>query len=61
MKYSLIILFVLLIGCNQVPKKLEGTNVIVKKEETKLEALDKFWELLRPLRILNGAGAVEFN
>ena len=45
MKYSLIILFVLLIGCNQVPKKLEGTNMIVKKEKT-LSALDKFWDTL---------------
>ena len=52
MKYSLIILFVLLVGCNQVPKNLDGTNMIVKKEthptnnKNTLEALDKFWDLL---------------
>ena len=37
MKYSLIILFVLLIGCNQVPKQLEGNRLMV---------MDKFWKAL---------------
>jgi len=58
MKYSLIILFVLLIGCTSVNKKLETHPT---GETSELKALDKFWELLRPLRILNGAGAVDFN
>ena len=45
MNKILLITFILLIGCNQVPKKLEGTNIIVKKEKT-LSALDKFWDTL---------------
>ena len=51
----LIILFVLLIGCTSTNKKMEThpTN-----NENALEALDKFWELLRPLRILNGVSTV---
>ena len=49
---SIILLCIFLASCNTVPKKLEGTNNTVKKEETKLEALDKFWRLLRPVRIL---------
>ena len=59
MEYSLIRLFVLLIGCKQVPKNLDGTNMIVKKEThpttentSELKALDKFWRLLRPIRII---------
>tara|TARA_B100000674_G_scaffold40346_1_gene28106 strand:+ start:128 stop:331 length:204 start_codon:yes stop_codon:yes gene_type:complete len=36
---------VALIGCSQVPKKLEGDQVIVKKENS-LKALDKFWDAL---------------
>ena len=49
MKYSLIILFVLLIGCTSTNKKMEThpTN-----NKNALEALDKFWDLLRPVRIL---------
>lgn len=41
-----VILFgaVALIGCSQVPKELEGEQLIVK--ENKLKALDKFWDLL---------------
>ena len=52
----LILLFVILVGCTSTNKKMEThpTN-----NENALEALDKFWELLRPLRFLNGA--VEFN
>jgi|TARA_B110000003_G_scaffold189101_1_gene187933 hypothetical protein len=51
----LILLFVLLIGCTSTNKKMEThpTN-----NENALEALDKFWELLRPLRILNGVSTV---
>ena len=58
MKYSLIILFVLLIGCTSTNKTLETHPT---GETNELKALDKFWELLRPLRMLNGAGAIEFN
>ncbi len=35
---------VALMGCSQVPKKLEGDQKIVK--ENKLNALDKFWDTL---------------
>mgnify|MGYP005644260589 CR=1 FL=1 len=54
----LILLFVILVSCTSTNKKMEThpTN-----NENALEALDKFWELLKPLRILNGAGAVDFN
>ena len=36
---------VALVGCSQVPKKLEGNQQIVKKEY-KLNALDSFWDTL---------------
>ena len=36
---------VALMGCSQVPKKLEGDQQIVKKE-SKLKALDTFWDAL---------------
>ena len=36
---------VALLGCSQVPKKLEGDQQIVNKE-FKLKALDKFWDAL---------------
>ena len=41
-----VILFgaVALMGCSQVPKKLEGEKLIVK--ENKLKALDSFWDAL---------------
>ena len=35
---------VALMGCSQVPKKLEGDKLIVK--ENKLKALDSFWDAL---------------
>ena len=35
---------VALMGCSQVPKKLEGENLIAK--ENKLRALDSFWDSL---------------
>ena len=35
---------VALMGCSQVPKKLEGDQQIVK--ENKLKALDSFWDAL---------------
>ena len=35
---------VALVGCSQVPKKLEGDKLIAK--EYKLKALDSFWDTL---------------
>ena len=35
---------VALMGCSQVPKKLEGEKLLVK--ENKLDALDSFWDRL---------------
>ena len=35
---------VVLMGCSQVPKKLEGEKLLVK--ENKLKALDRFWDTL---------------
>ena len=35
---------VALMGCNQVPKKLDGDKLVVK--ENKLKALDSFWDAL---------------
>ena len=51
-------MFILLVGCTSTNKKLEThpTN-----NKNALEALDKFWELLKPLRVINGAGAIDFN
>ena len=51
----LILLFVILVGCTSTNKKMEThpTN-----NKNALEALDKFWELLKPLRILNGVSTV---
>ena len=41
-----VILFgaVALVGCSNVPKKLEGEKLLVK--ENKLKALDSFWDAL---------------
>jgi len=54
--FILLLVSLLCVSCASKNKKLEThpTN-----NENALEALDKFWELLRPLRFLNGA--VEFN
>ena len=51
MNKILIIMFILIVGCTSTNKKLEThpTN-----NKNALEALDKFWELLKPVRILNG-------
>ena len=48
---SIIVLCISLTSCTSANKKLEThpTN-----NENALEALDKFWELLRPVRLLNG-------
>ena len=52
---SIIVLCISLMSCTSTNKKMEThpTN-----NENALEALDKFWELLRPLRILNGVSTV---
>ena len=51
MNKILIIMFILLVGCTSTNKEMEThpTN-----NKNALEALDKFWELLRPMRVLNG-------
>ena len=49
----------LCVSCVSNNKKLETHPTTENTSE--LKALDKIWELLRPLRILNGAGAVDFN
>ena len=48
---SIIVLCISLTSCASNNKKMEThpTN-----NKNALEALDKFWELLRPVRILNG-------
>ena len=56
---SIIVLCISLMSCTSTNKTLETHPTTENTSE--LKALDKFWELLRPLRILNGAGAVEFN
>ena len=55
----LIIISMLCVSCVSKNKKLETHPTTENTSE--LKALDKFWRLLRPLRILNGAGAVDFN
>ena len=45
-----LLLILILTGCNQVPKKLETHPTTENTSE--LKALDKFWRLLRPVRIL---------
>ena len=54
----LTVLVCMLTSCASKNTKMEThpTN-----NKNTLEALDKFWELLRPLRIINGAGAIDFN
>ena len=54
----LIVLVCMLTSCASKNTKMEThpTN-----NKNTLEALDKFWEMLRPLRIINGAGAIDFN
>ena len=53
----LLLVSLLCVSCASKNKKMEThpTN-----NKNALEALDKFWELLRPLRIINGAGAIDF-
>ena len=54
----LIVLVCMLTSCASKNTKMEThpTN-----NKNTLEALDKFWDLLKPLRVINGAGAIDFN
>ena len=56
---SIIVLCISLMSCTSTNKKMETHPTTENTSE--LKALDKFWDLLKPLRMLNGAGAVEFN
>ena len=56
--FMLLLVSLLCVSCASKNKTLETHPT---GETNELKALDKFWDLLRPLRILNGAGAVEFN
>ena len=57
--FMLLLVSLLCVSCASKNKTLETHPTTENTSE--LKALDKFWELLRPLRILNGAGAVDFN
>ena len=61
MKNKLFILLLVSLLCASCASKNKKLETHPTNNENALEALDKFWELLRPLRFLNGAGAVEFN
>ena len=56
--FILLLVSLLCVSCANKAKKLETHPT---GETNELKALDKFWDLLRPVRTLNGAGAVEFN
>ena len=56
--FILLLVSLLCVSCVSKNKKLETHPT---GETSQLKALDKFWDLLRPLRMLNGAGAIEFN
>ena len=47
---TFVIIFLLMVGCTSTNKKLETHPTTENTSE--LKALDKFWELLRPVRIL---------
>ena len=49
---SIIVLCISLMSCTSTNKKMETHPTTENTSE--LKALDKFWELLRPIRILNG-------
>ena len=56
--FILLLVSLLCVSCANKAKKLETHPT---GETNELKALNKFWDLLRPLRILNGTGAIEFN
>ena len=47
---TFVIIFLLMVGCTSTNKKLETHPTTENTSE--LKALDKFWRLLRPIRIL---------
>ena len=47
---TFVIIFLLMVGCTSTNKKLETPPTTENTSE--LKALDKFWRLLRPVRIL---------
>ena len=47
---TFVIIFLLMVGCTSTNKKLETHPTTENTSE--LKALDKFWRLLRPVRIL---------
>ena len=49
---SIIVLCISLMSCTSTNKKMETHPTTENTSE--LKALDKFWELLRPIRLLNG-------
>ena len=53
--FILLLVSLLCVSCASKNKKLEThpTN-----NENALEALDKFWDLLKPLRVLNGVSTI---
>ena len=56
--FILLLVSLLCVSCASKNKELETHPT---GETNELKALNKFWDLLRPLRILNGTGAIEFN
>ena len=61
MKSKLLILLFVSLLCVSCASKNKTLETHPTSETNELKALDKFWDLLKPLRMLNGAGAVEFN
>jgi len=61
MKSKILILLLVSLLCVSCASKNKTLETHPTNNENALESLDKFWELLRPLRFLNGAGAIEFN
>ena len=47
---TFVIIFLLMVGCTSTNKKLETHPTTENTSE--LKALDKFWRLLRPVRII---------
>jgi hypothetical protein len=56
--FILLLVSLLCVSCVSKNKKLETHPT---GETNQLEALDKFWDLLKPLRVIKGAGAIDFN
>ena len=62
MKSKLLIILLVSMLCVSCASKNKTLETHPTGETNELKALDKFWELLRPLRILNGTGTIaEFN